>query len=197
MPDAPAPFRVLVVCTGNICRSPFAASLLSHYLGPAFEVTSAGTRAMVGEPMTEQMEFLAEEAEAPDPFHRARQLEASMVEAADLVLTATRQQRGDVARLAPARISVLFALTEFARLLDDVADAGEFRLLGASNLLELVPAVAGRRGLALPPADPADDDIVDPYLRSEETYRTSALQIAVAVDRITGAFQRLARTDPR
>ena len=48
--------RVLTVCTGNICRSPFIERALQAELdrswGPGVvEVTSAGTGAMVGEPM--------------------------------------------------------------------------------------------------------------------------------------------------
>ncbi len=195
MSDTLAPCRVLVVCTGNVCRSPFAATLLNHYLGPAFEASSAGTRALVGQPMTAQMAQLAKEAEAPDPLHRARQLDAAMLEHSELVLTATRSHRSDVARMAPGRISVLFALAEFARLIDDLAGSGSFRLGGENGIRELIPAVAARRGYADALDEPRDDDIVDPYGGSDELYRTSALQIAVAVDRISGALDRLARTD--
>src|SRR6476620_12469959 len=53
-PDA-APVRILTVCTGNICRSPVAERLLQAGLDRmkpgAFEVESAGTRAMVGQPV--------------------------------------------------------------------------------------------------------------------------------------------------
>ena len=51
-------FRVLIVCTGNICRSPMAQAMLVHRMrelaGDAasiVEVTSAGTFGLVGEPM--------------------------------------------------------------------------------------------------------------------------------------------------
>ena len=51
------PIRVTMVCTGNICRSPYAAVLLRQGLAwarpGAFEVTSAGTHALVGRPMDE------------------------------------------------------------------------------------------------------------------------------------------------
>ncbi len=185
-------FRMLLVCTGNICRSPFAASLLRHNLGPAFEVSSAGTRALVDEAMTAEMQELALEAEAPDPDHRARQLEAGMIERADVVLTMTRRHRAEVAKLAPARIPIVFTLAEFGRLLENLADDGGFRLRGPVELSQLVSAVAARRAYAPAPADPADDDVVDPYRRSEEIYREAALQIAVAVDQLTGGLRRLA-----
>ncbi|MEO8284563.1 MAG: hypothetical protein ABI568_14370, partial [Pseudarthrobacter sp.] len=49
------PIRILTVCTGNICRSPVAERLLQAGLEQvkpgAFRVRSAGTRAMVGDPV--------------------------------------------------------------------------------------------------------------------------------------------------
>ena len=47
--------RILIVCTGNICRSPLAEQLLRQNLTAAgidAVVTSAGTRAMTGSAMT-------------------------------------------------------------------------------------------------------------------------------------------------
>src|SRR4051812_49795210 len=52
-------FRVLFVCTGNICRSPFAEILTRHLLrgqlggrdADAFDVSSAGVAAVVGSAM--------------------------------------------------------------------------------------------------------------------------------------------------
>lgn len=41
--------RILLVCTGNICRSPLAEALLKKKL-PGRTVLSAGTSALVGEP---------------------------------------------------------------------------------------------------------------------------------------------------
>ena len=53
--ESPSPVRILTVCTGNICRSPVAERLLQagldQVLPGGFEVPSAGTRAMVGDPI--------------------------------------------------------------------------------------------------------------------------------------------------
>ncbi len=198
------PFEVLVVCTGNVCRSPFAAGLLRNALGrvtPGWPqagtllVESAGTRALVGEPMPESMQRLAELAGAPDPLHLARQLTPSILEPAGLVLAVSREHRGEIVRMLPRVSRPTFALTEFARLLADLAFTGEFRIQpereAADSLRLLVAAVASRRGFTPPPADPAVDDIVDPYGRSDAVYEESAQQIAEAVDTVSASLSRM------
>ncbi len=55
----PAPGHILIVCTGNICRSPMAQGLLAHALSAQPEplrrlkVISAGVAAHTGEPISE------------------------------------------------------------------------------------------------------------------------------------------------
>jgi len=58
-----APFTVLMVCTGNICRSPVAERLLraqTEAVGLPVVVHSAGTQSMVGHGMTPEAAHLAE-----------------------------------------------------------------------------------------------------------------------------------------
>ena len=62
---APTPARVLTVCTGNICRSPFLERALQAELdrswGPGgIEVSSGGTGALAGHPMEAQARALLE-----------------------------------------------------------------------------------------------------------------------------------------
>src|SRR4029453_15428147 len=53
--QSPQPFRILTVCTGNICRSPVAERLLQAGLNQvspgSFEGRTGAKRAMVGEPI--------------------------------------------------------------------------------------------------------------------------------------------------
>ena len=77
---------ILVVCTGNICRSPIAEGLLKAAL-PGKTVFSAGTMAMVGDG-ADPLSVEVSAAHALDiASHRAQQLTLPMLQAADLVLT--------------------------------------------------------------------------------------------------------------
>ncbi|NNC12952.1 low molecular weight phosphatase family protein [Planctomonas sp. JC2975] len=166
MTDPIRPFRVLFVCAGNTCRSPMAAQLLRARLGVAagFAVESAGILAEVGSPMTSDARAAIVGRVAVVAPHRARQLTVPMVEAADLVLAATRQIRADTVRSVPAAVRRTFTILEFARLAQRMpADA-------AIALDEVVASVAAERTGA---AD-ADDDIDDPMGHAASEYKRVA-----------------------
>lgn len=78
--------RILVVCTGNICRSPIAEALLQQ-AHPERSVSSAGTSAMVGWPADPNSVAVCATNGIDLSAHRARQLTAAMMQAADLILT--------------------------------------------------------------------------------------------------------------
>ena len=65
---------VLFVCTGNICRSPFAAAVARHD-HPHIDASSAGTYAVVGGHATHHMQEVAGERGIDLSGHRARKLE--------------------------------------------------------------------------------------------------------------------------
>jgi protein-tyrosine phosphatase len=83
-------YSVLVVCTGNICRSPMAAGLLKGALPsdlkPRVEVHSAGTYALHGNSAAPEAVAAAAHFGVDISAHRARQLNKEMVLSAGLIL---------------------------------------------------------------------------------------------------------------
>lgn len=77
--------RLLVVCTGNICRSPLAEALLRSEL-PELQVSSAGIGALVGHAADANAAAVAVEQGLDVGAHVARQLDQKLVVESDLIL---------------------------------------------------------------------------------------------------------------
>ena len=175
-------FSILAVCTGNVCRSPAVERLLASKLGPTVSVSSAGTHALVGHPISEPMAALLRDSGVePDSFE-ARRLSEQMLKEADLVLSMTRAQRGLVVELWPAAVRRTFTLREFARLLSWVDPSALRAGTPAERLRAAIPLAAAERGRKQ--SSPDEDDVVDPFRRSNAVYSDSFAQITSAVDSI-------------
>ncbi|MHC1563401.1 arsenate reductase/protein-tyrosine-phosphatase family protein [Actinomycetospora sp. C-140] len=196
---APRRFRLLFVCTGNLCRSPFARfhtrALLDMRLGPRwaswFDVASGGTGAVVGaemHPMSRAQ--LGPLATHPDvAAFRARQLPARDVELADLVLTVSRSHRSAVLELEPRALRSTFTMREFARLLEgvDPADHAALPPDPRERAHALVAAALAERGQGAP-VDPEDDAIPDPIQGGVEEHAEAARRIHAAVRPLVDAI---------
>ena len=157
--------EILVICTGNVCRSPFIERRLRQLLGStAIVVSSAGTEALVGAPMDEQAAAQLTATGGDPAGFVARQLEPELIARADLVLTATRRHRGAVAVMSPGALRCTFALGDFADLVgglsrDDLDDEAP------DERVRQVAELAARRRSAVAPRAATAVDIVDPYGR--------------------------------
>jgi protein-tyrosine phosphatase len=79
---------ILLVCTGNICRSPIAEELLRSALGnTTIRIGSAGTGALVGAPADPMAQLVAREHGYDISAHRARQADQQLLNTSDLILT--------------------------------------------------------------------------------------------------------------
>jgi len=203
MPDQPTPdqqssgqpFTVLVVCTGNVCRSPLAEQLLLSALAKApalageVVIHSAGTEAPVGAPMSPPSAAISVREGSNPEGHVARQITAEMVREADLILVATRGHRSDVARIVPRAARRLFTIREFGRFADAVLQSEPGIATSADDLRGLVDQAVALRGY-LPAHDPELDDIIDPIGRSERTYERMAGELVPAVRAVAGLLFR-------
>lgn len=173
--------RVLFVCSGNLCRSPLGAQVLTARLGrdaPAFTVESAGTIARDGDPMDHAAAAESARLGGDPSRHRSRYLTAAVATDADLVLTAERSHRAAVVSLAPRMAKRAFTITQFARVLDALEPHDLARVTSPGELVDLV---ARLRGTVPQPTDPAADDVDDPYRRSAATNRRVADEIDAAL----------------
>lgn len=187
MAGSARPFGILLVCTGNVCRSPVAELLLASRFyadgAAGFTVSSAGTRALAGRPMDPRAEALLPPDVEATGF-RARQLEPSMVQAADLVLCMDRGVRAETVRTAPSALKRVFAFREFGRMLrlmdHEAVPAGIGAADKAERWRQLVARAPAVRPLALARQED-DDDVLDPFGGPARQYERMMREIEPAL----------------
>ena len=173
----------LVVCTGNVCRSPALQMLLERsadarsWTEVGIDVMSAGTAALVGNQLDPTMRrALVDLGVTPDDSFAGQQVTTAMIESAAVVLAATRDHRARVFRLAPSALRRTFTIAEFAarsRSWPARGDDAEHRL---KNLVEYAAQSRSEPTFKRP----ADEDVVDPFGRSQRVHRQTALRLREA-----------------
>lgn len=178
-----------MVCTGNVCRSPFIERLLQAQLPASVEVSSAGTGALVGHPIDPgslaQLERLGV---VSGPF-AARQLTPDLISTADLVVTATRDHRAAVARLQPRAMSITFTLGDLADLAQGMQERpDDDPATTAPGVARVVELVAARRGI-VPPRPAREVDIIDPFRREDAVFAAMAEQVLAVLPPVVGLLR--------
>lgn len=143
----PRPQRVLMVCMGNICRSPTAHGVLAHMVAQAglqahIEVDSAGTHGYhVGDPPDPRAQAHAARRGYDLSAQRARQLTAQDFTTFDLVLVMDAANEAAAAALCPpVQRHKLRRLTDYAtrHRATDVPDPYYGGEAGFERVLDLV-----------------------------------------------------------
>ncbi|WP_421670509.1 protein tyrosine phosphatase [Rahnella sp. EDr1-12] len=92
--------RILVVCVGNICRSPLGERLLRQYL-PGHDIRSAGLMALSGHDIDRDAALVAARYGIDTGGHCARQLDAALCRRQDLILVMEKHHIAMLARIVP------------------------------------------------------------------------------------------------
>jgi protein-tyrosine phosphatase len=186
MPASKAAFKIVFVCTGNICRSPMAEQMLIQKAEKnklPITVVSAGVMAMTGDPMTPQSADAMSERGYKATKHISQDLTPKMLEEADLVLTATLEHRSELARMLPKASKYSFTIDEFARLTSFLMADPEFQEEFKKKAKETREHYLKRamqeavllRGMVPTNLDPKD--VIDPYGESTKVYSQVAEHI--------------------
>ncbi|PUA16922.1 low molecular weight protein-tyrosine-phosphatase [Glaciimonas sp. PCH181] len=110
---------ILVLCLGNICRSPMAEGLFKQAL-PEKKIFSAGITAMVGHPADPFTIEILQQRGIDISEHRGQGLVSWMVSQADLIMTMDIAQKQYVEQKYPSAKGKVFRLGEYAN--SDIAD---------------------------------------------------------------------------
>lgn len=195
--------RIMAVCTGNVCRSPYLQRRLGaalEELAPGgFEVLSTGTAALEGAPADPGTRFELERRGLSAEGPRGRQLRAGELEQADLVLTAERSHREFVLQASPRLLKRTFTLPEFALLLRDLEAGGapdgtagirpgSGPRRTAQRWRRMVEELSARRARLAGPVP----EVADPYRRGRRAFEAMAADIDASVEQIV-AWERSQR----
>lgn len=156
--------KIVFVCTGNTCRSPMAEAFFKHavkddeVLLNQYHVLSTGIAALNGSPASvNSIKALNDGWNIDISAHKSRSLSESDINEADLILTMTVRHKDAVLSSFPAAKSKVYTLKEYIMHSSLCLNAEEckYKL-----------------------------DIDDPYGASLYVYKTCAIEIKEAVDRL-------------
>ena len=203
--------RVLFVCTGNICRSPFA-ELLARQMVRAlprrsqasdWQFASAGIAGLTGWPMDAHMAAeLRRRGGSADGF-RARRLTSALAHEADLLMVMSQEHRIFILDEWPDLVRRTWLLGQAARSASQLgvgapggavsgsAASGSASPGGAwfggtdAGAAASVNVVSALRAYPAPPL--SSDSIPDPYQRGAAAAARAAARIEDALHQVLGA----------
>lgn len=156
--------HILVICSGNTCRSPMAAELirmkgLTSKLEGQIVVESRGIRATEGEPASKYASELFDEMGGSLADHRSQRLKPDDLEWADIVLVMTHEHRRALHNMAAMQMHKVYLFSELKMYRSEAKNISRAAAIDAD-----VP------------------DIDDPYGQSKEVYHATLLELKSIVE---------------
>jgi len=185
---------ILVVCTGNVCRSPLADGFLRSILRRRFAdeapvVASAGTAGWDGSPAMDESVQAAAEREVDISDHIARRLVREHVTSADLIVCMAGEHSEVIVRSVPEAAEKTFTLKELVRLLQALPAQAE---RSGPDTLHARVSEAHQLRLSGFEGNAYDEDIVDPLGLPLDSYRAVAWELDEWCGRmVDGLFGRV------
>jgi len=131
--------NILIVCVGNICRSPMAEALLKSTLSTkpnVYQVSSAGIGALVGHPADNKAKQLMIEKGIDISGHRADQLNEDMIRKADIILVMESAHKQAIEAKQPSAKGKVFRLGEWGDF--DIPDPYQRDSIVFESVLRLI-----------------------------------------------------------
>lgn len=182
-----SPFRILVVCTANICRSVMAERMLQREIearGLDVEISSCGLM-FDGAPASDTVLAVLAERDIDAHDHRSHKFTPALLDGVDLVVTMERRHARELAVAvegASPRIHTLGALVEWLGSPAAMTGVGGEDASEPTPTAQIATCAAGRPPSALLGGGP--DEVDDPHGQSKRVHRKAA-------DRIDGLCRGL------
>ena len=121
------PAIILFVCTGNICRSPMAATLLRAKVAAQgdsdkYQIESAGTWGVNGQPASPNAQLVMQKRGLSLDGHIARTVSQDIINRADLIIVMTRSHRDALNAEFPGIRRKVHLMSELFGLEYDISD---------------------------------------------------------------------------
>lgn len=169
-------FRVLFVCTANICRSAYADVVARSWGSQGIEFASAGTHALVGDPIDPPMgNLVANRGNVGD--HEAKQLNRELVESADLILAMASEHRRYILDEWPSAARKTFIIGHAAREIREMPDG--------TRLEDVIDHLWHNRNTG------SRDEVADPYRRGQGAAIKAARSIDTHLEDIIPQLQNM------
>lgn len=173
---------LLFVCHANIARSVSAELLARQRIGDdaTWRVSSAGVKGLPGHPVDDELAIALQRRGVDPTTHRARQVDHTLLERADLILAFEARQRSWILQESPTLVRATFTVRRAARVLQRLprrADARSFLAIDSAPYTER-------------------DDFDDPHGKGPAAAEAAVGQIEQLLDVILPAIGAIARAVP-